>query len=765
MQQKAIQIIGARENNLKGLSVEVPKHMVTVFTGVSGSGKSSLVFNTIAAESQRQLNETFTAFVRNRLPKYGQPDVDDIANLSTAVIIDQKRIGGNARSTVGTITDIYALLRLLYSRVGKPWIGYSNAFSFNDPSGMCPDCEGLGHRVQVDLDKLLDRSKSLNEGAIRHPAFNVGGWFWKLYANSGLFDNDKKLRDYTESEWQAFLYGTQGSIALEWQGGKINSKYEGLMDKFNRLYLRKEPDEMSAKNRVALERVVTRGPCDTCQGQRLSRQALGCRINGRNIAELAALEIADLMGAVKKVDASSVSTLTASLIERLQHLVELGLGYLSLNRETSTLSGGESQRIKMVRHLNSSLVDMVYIFDEPTIGLHPSDVQRLSRLLMELAGKGNTVLVVEHDRDIIEMAEHVIDIGPGAGRHGGEIVYQGDVRGLTEADTPTGRYLRRITPIKDRFREARGHLEVTGARAHNLKDISVRIPLGVLTAVTGPAGSGKSTLIHDVLLRQHPSAVVIDQSAVTTNRRSNPATYTGIMDEIRRLFARENQVSPSLFSFNSEGACPTCQGHGIIYTDLAFMDPMITTCEVCAGMRFTEDVLRLTLRGQNIHDVLSMSAAEAAEFFTEPKVATTLRSINRVGLGYLQPGQPLNTLSGGECQRIKLATELGKKGSVYVMDEPTTGLHMSDVDSLVHLVDDLVEKGNSVIVIEHNLDVVKHADWVVDLGPGGGSEGGRVIFEGTPADLAKAEHSVTGRFLAASLADAGSETTGHRARR
>ncbi|MFF6905521.1 ATP-binding cassette domain-containing protein [Streptomyces sp. NPDC012389] len=751
MQHKAIQIIGARENNLKNVSVEVPKHKVTVFTGVSGSGKSSLVFDTIAAESQRQLNETFTAFVRNRLPKYGQPDADVIANLSTAVIIDQKRIGGNARSTVGTITDIYALLRLLYSRVGKPWIGFSNAFSFNEPAGMCPDCEGLGQRVQVDLDKLLDKSKSLNEGAIRHPAFNVGGWFWKLYAHSGLFDNDKKLRDYTESEVQAFLWGADGSVTLDWKGGQINSKFEGLMQKFDRLYVRKEPDEMSEKNRKALERVVTRGPCSTCKGQRLSQRALGCLIDGRNIAELASLEVADLIEAIKKVDSPQVATLTASLRERLEHLIELGLGYLSLNRETSTLSGGESQRIKMVRHLNSSLVDMVYIFDEPTIGLHPSDVRRLSGLLTELAEKGNTVLVVEHDRDIIDMAEHVIDLGPGAGREGGEIVYQGDVRGLAKADTLTGRFMRRALPVKEEFREPHGFLEVTGASLHNLRDVTVRIPLGVLTVVTGPAGSGKSTLIHDVLLQQHPSAVVIDQSAVTTNRRSNPATYTGIMDEIRRVFARENQVSPSLFSFNSEGACPNCQGHGIIYTDLAFMDPMITTCEVCAGMRFTENVLGLTLRGRNIHDVLSMSTAEAAEFFTEPKIAKTLRSIGQVGLGYLQLGQPLNTLSGGECQRIKLATELGKKGSVFVMDEPTTGLHMSDVESLVHLVDGLVEKGNSVIVIEHNLDVVKHADWVVDLGPGGGSEGGRVIFEGTPADLAKAKRSVTGQFLAASL--------------
>ncbi|MFG3496486.1 ATP-binding cassette domain-containing protein [Streptomyces sp. NPDC047928] len=751
MQQKNIQIIGARENNLKDVSVEIPKHQVTVFTGVSGSGKSSLVFDTVAAESQRQLNETFTAFVRNRLPKYGQPDADVIANLSTAVIIDQKRIGGNSRSTVGTITDIYALLRLLYSRVGDPWIGYSNAFSFNDPAGMCQDCEGLGRRMQLDLDKLLDRSRSLNQGAIRHPAFAVGGWFWKLYANSGLFDNDKKLADYTESEWQALLHGAKGSIPLEWQGGQISSKYEGLIEKFNRVYLRKEPDEMSAKNRRALEQVVSVSTCRTCDGQRLSRQALDCVINGRNIAELASLEIGDLMEAVRKVDNPTVSTLVANLIERLDHLIELGLDYLSLNRETSTLSGGESQRIKMVRHLNSSLVDVVYIFDEPTIGLHPSDVRRLSGLLVELAEKGNTVLVVEHDRDVIEMADHVIDLGPRAGKEGGEIVYQGGVAGLCAADTLTGRFMRRELPVKPAFRRPAGSMRVVHASAHNLKDVTVEIPTGVLTVVTGPAGSGKSTLIHDVFLRQHPSAVVIDQSAVSTNRRSNPATYTGIMDEIRRLFARENRVSASLFSFNSDGACPNCQGLGIIYTDLAFMDPMITTCEVCAGRRFTDDVLRCTLRGRNINDVLGMSTAEAAEFFTEPRIAGTLRSINEVGLGYLQLGQPLNTLSGGECQRIKLATELGKKGSVYVMDEPTTGLHMSDIDSLLHVIDNLVDRGNSVIVIEHNLDVVKNADWVIDLGPGGGSSGGRVVFEGTPADLVKAETSLTGVFLAQSL--------------
>ncbi|MGP4101897.1 ATP-binding cassette domain-containing protein [Nonomuraea sp. KM90] len=709
------------------------------------------MFDTIAAESQRQLNETFTAFVRNRLPRYGQPDADVIEGLSTAIIINQKRIGGNSRSTVGTITDLYALLRLLFSRAGEPHVGYSNAFSFNDPAGMCLDCEGLGRRMQLDLDKLLDKSRSLNEGAIDHPAFAVGGWFWKLYANAGLFDNDKKLGDYSREEWDALLHGADSSIALDWQGGQINSKYEGLLEKFDRLYLRKNPDEMSAKNRRALERVVSISVCRTCEGQRLNKEVLACRINGRNIAEFAALEADDLIEAVREITSPHVSTVVQNLLERLGHLVDLGLDYLTLNRETSTLSGGESQRIKMIRHLNSSLVEVAYIFDEPTIGLHPQDVRRLTKLMRHLRDKGNTVLVVEHDRDVIEVADHVVDLGPRAGKHGGEIVYEGDVKGLYSADTLTGDCMRRKLGIKPEFRRPTGHLQVTDASLHNLKNITVKIPTEVLTVVTGVAGSGKSTLIHQVFRAQHPSAVIVDQSAVTTNRRSNPATYTGIMDEIRRQFAKENGVSASLFSFNSAGACPNCQGEGIIYTDLAFMDPMITVCEVCSGKRFTEKVLEHTLRGRNISDVLTMSAAEAADFFTEPKIGKKLRSVVDVGLGYLQLGQPLNTLSGGECQRIKLATELGKTGTVYVLDEPTTGLHMSDINSLLNIVNTLVDHGNSVIVIEHNLDVVKNADWIIDLGPRGGRSGGEIMFEGTPRELLAARDSLTAESLRDSL--------------
>lgn len=752
MIDSCVHVDGARENNLKNVSVDIPKHKIVVFTGVSGSGKTSLVFDTVAAESQRQLNETFTAFQRNRLPRYGQPDMDSIENLSVAVIVDQKRIGGNSRSTVGTITDLYALLRLLFSRVGRPHVGYSNAFSFNDPQGMCSDCDGLGQRSEVDIDKLIDRGKSLDDGPIRHPAFNPGGWFWKLYANSGLFDNDKKLSDYSEQEWTQLLYGADASIKLGWKGGEINSKYEGIIPKMERLYLRKEPDEMSAKNRRALEQVVNVTTCSSCQGMRLNPQALACKVNGRNIVEYAAMEINDLVDEVKQMGGATVATVAQSLVDGLGHLQMLGLGYLSLSRETSTLSGGESQRIKMVRHLGSALVEVLYIFDEPTVGLHPHDVVRLTDLMRRLRDKGNTVLVVEHDRDVIEIADHVVDVGPRAGKAGGEIVFTGSVKELHGADTLTGQFLRRPMPLKVEVRTPTGQLRSTDAAVHNLANVTVDVPTGVLTVVTGVAGSGKSSLIRNCFRAQHPSAVMIDQSAVSTNRRSNPATYSGAMDEIRRAFAHPNRgASASQFSFNSAGACPGCQGLGVIYTDLAFMDTMITTCEVCAGRRFTPEVLEYTLRGLNISEVLDLSVDEAMEFFAEHAITDTLTPMVDVGLGYLQLGQPLNTLSGGECQRIKLATELGCKGGVYVMDEPTTGLHMSDIDGLLRIIDSLVDAGNSVIVIEHNLDVVKNADWIIDLGPGGGSAGGRIIFEGTPQSMVTATDSITAACLREAL--------------
>ncbi|WP_433239245.1 ATP-binding cassette domain-containing protein [Streptosporangium sp. CA-135522] len=740
-----IEITGARENNLKNISLKIPKKQITVFTGVSGSGKSSIVFDTIAAESQRQLNETFTTFVRNRLPKYGQPDADGIENLSAAVVIGQQRIGGNSRSTVGTITDIYSLLRLLYSRAGTPFAGYSNAFSFNDPAGMCPECEGVGRKMALDVGLALDRSKSLNEGAILLPNFRVGSWYWKTYTHSGLFDNDKPLKDYTEAEWETLLRGSGPDVPFETQGGPVHQGYEGVIHKFDRLYIKKDIDTKS--NRDALMEFVSTQACPLCAGARLNQAALACRIDGRNIAEMAAMEVRHLVDVVAGIDRPVAVTLVPAIVARLRHLVTIGLGYLSLDRPTLTLSGGESQRIKMVKHLGSSLTDMTYIFDEPTIGLHPRDVTRMNDLLRELRDKGNTVLVVEHDRDVIEIADHVVDVGPRAGSHGGEIVYEGGVAGLHRAGTLTGRHMRDNQPLKTGFREPTGALTVTGATARNLKDVTVAFPTGVLTVVTGVAGSGKSTLVNEVFLTRHPDAVVIDQSAVSRSIRSNPATYTGLMDEIRKLFAAAGGVSPALFSFNSKGACPQCQGLGLIYTDLAFMDGVTSTCETCQGRRFREEVLRHTLRGRSVLDVLEMTAAEAAGFFTEPKPSRVLRAVNEVGLGYLKLGQPLNSLSGGECQRIKLAGELHKTGAVYVMDEPTTGLHMSDVQHLLAIMDSLVDGGNSVITIEHNLDVVKKADWIIDLGPDGGDQGGSVVFEGTPLQLLDAKGSFTAEYL------------------
>jgi excinuclease UvrABC ATPase subunit len=741
-----IRIVGARENNLKNVSLTFPKRKITVFTGVSGSGKSSIVFDTIAAEAQRQLNETFTAFARTFLPSYGHPDVDTIENISAAIVVDQKRIAGNSRSTVGTITDIAPLLRLLFSRAGEPYVGYSNAFSFNDPQGMCPRCDGIGRITTLDLDAFLDRSKSLNEGALRHPDFKVGSWYWQMYAGSGYFDNDKPLAEYTDTEWELLLHGT-GKVPVEWQGGTINSTYEGIVVRFTRVYINKDAATMSDRNREIFERFTRSETCPECAGARLNAKALSCRINGYNIAEMSALEVTELVEVLRRIDAPQAGPVLESLIDRLGDLVTIGLGYLTLDRPTATLSGGESQRVKMVRHLASSLVDMTYIFDEPSVGLHPRDVDRLKKLLVKLRDKGNTVLVVEHDPDVIEIADHVIDVGPRAGAHGGEIVYSGDVAGLHEADTLTGRFLRHATPMKTEYRTPTGRLTIRDASLHNLKNVTVDIPTGVLTVVTGVAGSGKSTLINEVFLAEHPEAIAIDQSAVAANRRSNLTTYTGILDPIRRLFAKANGVSPSLFSANSAGACPDCQGLGVIYTDLAFMEGVKSTCETCAGRRFKEEVLAYRLRGRSISDVLEMSAAEALEFFTERKIRDVLRAVNDVGLDYLRLGQPLSTLSGGECQRVKLATELHKQGSVYVMDEPTTGLHMSDVSHLLGVIDRLVDQGNTVVVIEHNLDVIKHADWIIDLGPEGGSAGGEVVFTGTPAELLEFPHSHTAAAL------------------
>jgi excinuclease UvrABC ATPase subunit len=749
MEQEFIEVRGARENNLKNVSLRIPKRKITVFTGVSGSGKSSLVFDTLGAEAQRQLNETFTSFVRNRLPKYGQPDADGIENLSTAVVVVQRRIGGNSRSTVGTITDIHPMLRLLFSRVGEPFVGYSNAFSFNDPEGMCPECSGVGKKVELDLERFFDTSRSLKDGAILHPEFKVGGYRWSLFAHSGLFDVEKRLRDHTDEEWEALLYGKPGKIEIRTPSYVVErDDFEGVVDTFNRLHINREAGAASERKRDTMRRFVSITRCPACGGARLNEAARSCRIKGYNIADFAAMEVRDLVEVVGEIKGPVAAPVVAGVVERLRNLVDIGLGYLSLERETSTLSGGESQRIKMVRHLSGSLVDLMFVFDEPTIGLHPRDVHRLTGLLRKLRDKGNTVLVVEHDPDVIEIADHVVDLGPGAGNGGGEVVYEGSVEGLMEADTPTGRSMREVPPPKTEYREPAGWMPIGDATLHNLKGVSVGIPEGVLTAVTGVAGLGKSTLVGGVFLERYPEAVVIDQSAVGGSVRSNPATYTGIMDDIRHLFAREGGVSPSLFSFNSRGACPDCKGLGFISTDLAFLEPIKTTCEVCGGKRFKDEVLGYTLRGKSIADVLEMTVLDALDFFDEEEeVAGTLRAVRDVGLDYLTLGQPLSSLSGGESQRIKLASELHKKGSVYVLDEPTTGLHVSDVGRLLAIMDRMVDGGNTVIVVEHNLDVVANADWIVDLGPDGGEGGGEVVFEGTPRQLFSARGSLTGEYL------------------
>ncbi|HEY0016957.1 MAG TPA: excinuclease ABC subunit UvrA [Longimicrobium sp.] len=740
-----IEIRGARENNLKDVSLRIPKRKITIFTGVSGSGKSSIVFDTIATEAQRQLFENFSMFVRNFLPKYPPPEADAIENLSMAVVVDQKRLGGGSHSTVGTITDIYTALRLLYSRVGQPHVGYSNAFSFNDPEGMCPECNGLGRKLGVVSDDFLDLEKSLNEGAVQVPLF--AGWEASAYPASGFFDNDKKIKDFTPEEMDLLLYGKDRKFKMQFGGSTMNVTYSGIIEKIERAYIRRDLKTLSERTQKAVAPYIRPQPCPLCKGARLSQAALACTIDGRNIAELAAMEIGELIPFIRGIEGAEAAPIVATLVDRLGHVAGIGLDYLTLNRETDTLSGGESQRIKMVKHLGSSLVDVMYIFDEPSVGLHPRDVHRLNELLQKLRDKGNTVLVVEHDPDVIRVADHVVDVGPHAGSAGGRIVFEGPYAELLEADTLTGRYLQRALPIKTEVRTATGVLPIRNARANNLRDVSVDIPAGVLTVVTGVAGSGKSSLINEAFLRQHPEAVVIDQSAVGTSTRSNPATYTGVMDDVRKAFAAANKVDAGLFSFNSKGACENCKGTGVIYTDLAFLDGVKTPCEVCQGRRFKDEVLAYTLDGKSISDVLALTVAQALEFFSRKEIVRRLQAMSDVGVDYLTLGQPLSTLSGGECQRIKLASELHKKGSIYVLDEPTTGLHMSDITHLLAIMNRLVDGGNSVIVIEHNLDVIRNADWIIDLGPEGGNKGGRVVFEGTPMQLLDCAESLTSRYL------------------
>ncbi len=740
MVQEYIVIRGARENNLKDVSLRLPKRKISIFTGVSGSGKSSIVFDTIANEAQRLLFENFSMFVRNFLPRYPQPDADAIENLSMAVIVDQKRLGGGSHSTVGTVTDIASVLRLLFSRIGKPYAGSANAFSFNDPQGMCPECNGLGRKIGIATEALIDTAKSLNDGAVSAPGF--AGWECELYAHSGFFDNDKKIADYTAEERDLLLNGEPRKHT-----GLPYNTYEGLVVKFNRKFVARDIQTLSPRIRQKVEPFLKLGPCPLCKGARLNQAALSCKVAGCNIAEMAAMEVDQLLEVVKGITEPAVAPIVRTLTERLQHLVEIGLEYLSLDQLTDTLSGGESQRVKMVKHLNGSLVDVMYIFDEPSIGLHPRDVHRLNELLEKLRDKGNTVIVVEHDPDVIKRADYIVDIGPQAGSEGGEIVYEGDFAGLLQADTLTGTYLLRTRPLKESFRQAAGTLPIAHATVNNLQDVSVNIPTGVLTVITGVAGSGKSSLISEAFLSQHPEALVVDRSSLSTSSRSNPATYTGIMDDVRKAFAAVNKVDAGLFSFNSKGACPNCQGLGVTYTDLGFLEGVKLPCEVCGGKRFKDEVLAYTLHGQSIADVLNMTVRQALAFFQIREVQPKLQALSDVGLDYLTLGQPMSTLSGGECQRIKLAGELHKNGSIYVMDEPTTGLHLSDIGRLLTIINRLVDGGNTVIVIEHHRDLIRNADWIIDMGPEGGNKGGKVIFEGTPQDLLGATHSLTSQYL------------------
>ncbi len=765
---------GARENNLKDVSVEIPKRRLTVFTGVSGSGKSSLVFDTIAAESQRMINETYSAFVQGFMPTLARPEVDLLEGLTTAIIVDQERMGANARSTVGTATDANAMLRIVFSRLGQPHIGSPRAFAFNIPTvrgsgaatvdrgagktvkqtftltgGMCPRCEGMGSVTDFDLSQLYDDSKSLNEGALIVPGYSMEGWYGRIFRGCGFFDPDRPIRRFTKTELHDLLHKEPTKIKVE----GINLTYEGLIPRIQKSFLTKDVDAMQPHIRAFVERAVTFTACPDCGGTRLGEAARSSKIDGINIADACAMQISDLAGWVRGLDQPSVAPLLASLGETLDSFVEIGLGYLSLDRPSGTLSGGESQRTKMIRHLESSLTDVTYVFDEPTIGLHPHDIDRMNDLLLQLRDKGNTVLVVEHKPETIAIADHVVDLGPGAGTAGGEVVFEGNVEGLRASGTLTGRHLGDRAALKETVRTPTGSLEIRGAKAHNLLDIDVDIPLGVLVVVTGVAGSGKSSLIQGSVAGRD-GVVSVDQTAIKGSRRSNPATYTGLLDPIRAAFAKANGVKPALFSANSEGACPNCNGAGVIYTDLAMMADVATICEVCEGKRFEASVLEYTFGGRNIAEVLAMSITEAEAFFGAgeaqiPAVHKILQRLADVGLGYLSLGQPLPTLSGGERQRLKLATQMAEKGGVYVLDEPTTGLHLADVEQLLGLIDRLVDSGKSVIVIAHHQAVMAHADWIIDLGPGAGHDGGRIVFEGTPTDLVAARSTFTGQHLAA----------------
>jgi len=771
-----IRVQGARENNLKDVSVEIPKRRLTVFTGVSGSGKSSLVFATIAAESQRMINETYSAFVQGFMPSLARPDVDVLEGLTTAIIVDQERMGSNPRSTVGTATDANAMLRILFSRLGQPHIGSPNAYSFNVPTvkasgaitvdrgegrtktekasfnrlgGMCSRCEGMGSVNDFDLTALYDESKSLSEGALTIPGYSMDGWYGRIFSGTGYFNMDKPIAKFTKKELHDLLYREPTKVKVE----GINLTYEGVIPKIQKSMLSKDVDALQPHVRAFVERAITFTTCPECEGTRLSPEARSSKIKGKSIADVCTMQISDLAEWIRQLDEPSVAPLLKGLQHLLDSFADIGLGYLSLDRPAGTLSGGEAQRTKMIRHLGSSLTDITYVFDEPTIGLHPHDIERMNQLLLQLRDKGNTVLVVEHKPESIAIADHIIDLGPGAGTGGGTVCYEGDLDGLRGSDTITGRHLDDRASIKATFRKAKGQLEVRGASTNNLQSVDVDIPLGVLCVLTGVAGSGKSSLIHGSVAKRD-GVLVIDQGAIRGSRRSNPATYTGLLEPIRKAFAKTNGVKPALFSSNSEGACPTCNGAGVIYTDLGVMATVESTCEECEGKRFQASVLEYKLGERNIAEVLAMSVNEAEGFFSEGEARTPaahkiLDRLADVGLGYLTLGQPLTTLSGGERQRLKLATQMSEKGDIYILDEPTTGLHLADVQNLLGMLDRLVESGKSVIVIEHHQAVMAHADWIIDLGPGAGHDGGRIVFAGTPAELVAGKATLTGKHLAA----------------
>ncbi len=747
MNHDKIIIKNATTHNLKNVSLEIPKNKLVVFTGVSGSGKSSLVFDTIYTESQRQLIETFSSFARARMPKLSKPPVEEIKNISTAIVIDQKRMGTTLRSTVGTATELYTYLRLLFSRCGDKFIGPSFVFGFNHPLGMCLHCKGLGKQIKVDVNMLLDKEKTIREGAINHPDHKVGGWNWREMVVAGLFDVDKKLKDFTEKELNDFLYAKSIPIEKKHGAGTYSKNFEGIARKLERIYVNKAKEELSKERKDAYQRYFVYSDCDCCGGSRINEKARSVKVNGETIPELINMEFNDLYFFLGTIKGDIAKPIIQKMKQILSHLIEIGVGYLSLNRSVATLSGGESQRVKMARQLDCDLVDIMYILDEPSIGLHPRDINKLIEMLVKLKEKGNSVFVVEHDPALIKSAAHIIDSGPKARSLGGEIIYSGTFEGLKKSKGLTAEYLNKKDKVNNNRKKWQDYIEINNASLHNLKNVSTKIPKGVLTCITGVAGSGKSSLINDVFIKENKDAVIIDQSPVGKSSRSNPATYVGIFDDIRKEFAIKTKTNPSLFSFNSKGACPKCKGLGTISYEMSFMDEVKVICDECNGKRYTDKVLALKYKGKSIFDVLNMTIKELTDFFDNKEIKRKLGILCDVGLDYLELGQPLSTLSGGECQRIKLASELHKKGNVYVMDEPTTGLHMADIDKLMKIIKNLVDNDNTVVVIEHNLDVVKHADWVIDLGPEGGSKGGEILFEGTPEDLIKCKKSYTSKYL------------------